>query len=679
MPEFGLSPWILVSAVLLAAWLLGLGAEMLDLSQQKSRQAVRGAWLAAALLTGAGLWWPLQALALANPSSEAGLSSALPLLNLGLALAMAEMMFEALRPQRARLMQSRGMMAVFAIGLAGLLAWLATPGLGANWLLKLQAVGLAALSQTALLALLLRLRGASFATRLARLICALAAAGLPVALMAALVPALFSTGFDDLPASLGLLLVAALGSLLMVVMRQHGEAQAAPNQQALAVLTDPLTGLATRLGFEELLAQAVIASDHSQLPVAVLMFDLDGFNPVNSSLGHDSGDALLRQVAQRLTASLAPGDLAARIGGDEFVVMLRTSVDKESMADFARRALAELAKPYVLEQRELTLSCSVGIARYPLDGGKGRMLVCADAAKMAAKRMGGACYCFYASGMDGDTREQLDLLRDLRLAIERKELELFYQPKIDARSGQITAAEALLRWHHPTRGMVSPVLFIPIAERFGLMRELGNWVIMDACRQARVWRESGLRMRVAINLSAQQMRQADLVTRIEDALHENRVHPSLLTCEITESVVMENTQAIQDTFKRLGELGVHLSIDDFGTGYSSLSYLRQLPAKELKVDRAFIIDICSSEDARAVVDAVIKLAHALGLRVVAEGVETQGQQAILCAMNCDELQGYLFARPMSAQAILLWAIDDKQAAPAFRASLFGDTAYTPKL
>jgi EAL domain-containing protein (putative c-di-GMP-specific phosphodiesterase class I) len=275
--------------------------------------------------------------------------------------------------------------------------------------------------------------------------------------------------------------------------------------------------------------------------------------------------------------------------------------------------------------------------------------------------------------MDGDSREQLDLLRDLRHAVERDQLELYFQPKIDARSGEVTAAEALLRWHHPSRGMVSPVIFIPIAERFGFMRELGNWVIDAACRQAQIWRESGLRMRVAINLSAQQMRQADIVERIQSALQDSGMHPTLLTCEITESVVMENTQAIQDTFRRLGELGVHLSIDDFGTGYSSLSYLRQLPAQELKVDRAFVTDLVTSADARAVVDAVIKLAHALGLRVVAEGVETQGQQQVLVSMGCDELQGYLFARPMSAQAILLWATDDKNSAPAFRASLFGDT------
>jgi EAL domain-containing protein (putative c-di-GMP-specific phosphodiesterase class I) len=252
-------------------------------------------------------------------------------------------------------------------------------------------------------------------------------------------------------------------------------------------------------------------------------------------------------------------------------------------------------------------------------------------------------------------------------------MELFYQPKIDAKSGKVTAAEALLRWKHQRRGMVPPDVFIPLAERHGLIGVLGNWVIEEACRQARLWREQGLRMRLAVNLSALQMRQEDLVERIEEALRQHRIDPSLITCEITESVAMEDTKATQETFRRLGSAGIHLSIDDFGTGYSSLSYLRKLPAEELKIDRSFVMDIENSPDARAVVDAVVKLAHALGLRVVAEGVENERQQELLTAMGCDEMQGYLFAKPMSARALLLWAMDDRGQAESFRESLFGDT------
>jgi EAL domain-containing protein (putative c-di-GMP-specific phosphodiesterase class I) len=271
------------------------------------------------------------------------------------------------------------------------------------------------------------------------------------------------------------------------------------------------------------------------------------------------------------------------------------------------------------------------------------------------------------------------MVRDLRRAIANNELELYFQPKIDARSGKVTAAEALLRWNHPQLGLVLPGQFVPLAERTGLIGPLGDWVIEAACRQARAWRDKGLRMRVAINLSAYQMRQDDIVDRIIESLKRHRIRPSLLTCEITESAAMEDTLATQETFRRLGELGTHLSIDDFGTGYSSLAYLRKLPAEELKIDRSFVQDLEHSPDARAVVDAVLKLAHALGLKVVAEGVENPRQHQILVELGCDELQGYLFAKPMSARALLLWAIGDRGEASVFRNSLFGETRQTSML
>jgi EAL domain-containing protein (putative c-di-GMP-specific phosphodiesterase class I) len=276
--------------------------------------------------------------------------------------------------------------------------------------------------------------------------------------------------------------------------------------------------------------------------------------------------------------------------------------------------------------------------------------------------------------MVAGARDQVELLHDLRRAIEHGELELYYQPKIHAPSGQITGAEALMRWHHPQRGMVSPAVFIPLAERFGLINALGNWLIEDACRQIRVWREQGLRMRVAINLSVHQLRQPDLPKRIERALRAHRIEPSLLTCEITESAAMDDTRANLQILEELSAIGVHLSIDDFGTGYSSLSYLRKLPSEELKIDRSFVLDLESSADARAIVDAVVKLAQALGLKVVAEGVETAEQQDILRSLGCNELQGFLFAKPMSAKALALWAMNDEGPAPIdFRASLFSDT------
>ena len=249
---------------------------------------------------------------------------------------------------------------------------------------------------------------------------------------------------------------------------------------------------------------------------------------------------------------------------------------------------------------------------------------------------------------------QVRALRGVDLALERGELQLHYQPKIDARLGRLQGVEALLRWQHPTRGMVGPNVFIPIAERFGLINGLGNWVIEESCRQMRVWADEGLSMNVAINLSVHQLRTEELVPRIESALARYQVMPSQLLCEITESVAMEDIESTQRAFEALSRIGVYLSIDDFGTGYSSLSYLRQLPARQLKIDRSFVADIEVRPDARAIVGAVIQLAHQLGLRVVAEGVETEGQRDILLLLQCDELQGYLLARPMAVEALDDW-------------------------
>jgi diguanylate cyclase (GGDEF)-like protein len=407
--------------------------------------------------------------------------------------------------------------------------------------------------------------------------------------------------------------------------------------------------------------------------LALLFIDLDGFKPVNDNYGHSIGDKVLEQVGQRLKGLSRGRDVVARVGGDEFLLMLTAVSSHEAVVQVATRLIAGLSQAYAVDNREVIISCSVGIAFYPDGCSHGKLIARADAAMYTAKRAGGSRHCFYSPAMDADAEAQFELLHDLRRALANQEMELHYQPKIDAQSGKVTAAEALLRWKHPTRGVILPGVFIPIAERFGLIDAMGNWVIEDACRQSRAWRDQGLRMRVAINLSAHQMRQDDIAERIADALERHRIHPSLLTCEITETAAMEDTRATQETFRRLGELGMHLSIDDFGTGYSSLAYLRRLPAEELKIDGSFVMDLEHSADARAVVDAVIKLAHALGLKVVAEGVENPRQQQILVGMNCDELQGYLFARPMSARALLLWAIDDRSHASDFRPSLFDET------
>jgi EAL domain-containing protein (putative c-di-GMP-specific phosphodiesterase class I) len=314
------------------------------------------------------------------------------------------------------------------------------------------------------------------------------------------------------------------------------------------------------------------------------------------------------------------------------------------------------------------------MALYPQHGAMSALITNASVAMRASKSAGGATYSLFDPRMVVDTREQADLLRDLRLALSRSQFELYYQPKIHAPSAQITGVEALLRWHHPQRGMISPTIFIPMAERSGLIDTLGAWVIDEACRQARAWRDQGLRMRVAVNLSAHQLRRPDLSQRIAAALAKHQINPDLLTCEITESVAMEDTDATMRFFQELAAVGVHISIDDFGSGYSSLAYLRKLPAGELKIDRSFVLDLETSEEARKIASAVVQLAQALNLKVVAEGVETNEQFQILRQLGCDELQGFLFAKPMSARALGLWAMaDEGPRTMQFSESLFQET------
>jgi len=446
---------------------------------------------------------------------------------------------------------------------------------------------------------------------------------------------------------------------------------------------DLLTGLPNRQLFEDRLMHAVTRHEREDESIrgrnaeklAVLFVDLDGFKAINDSFGHGDGDMLLQAAARRLRSAARDMDTVARLGGDEFVLLMEHVADSADCAALAHRVIDALRSPFAIADREVHISASVGIAVYPDHANKDKLLAHADAAMYAAKRAGGGTFAFFEAHMDAGALEQLALQTDLRRAVELGQLELHYQPKIDGRRGLINGVEALLRWNHPQRGEVRPDVFIPIAERFGLINELGNWVIEEACRQIQAWADEGVRLRVAINLSVHQLRQEDLVARIRGAMDRHLMDASQLLCEITESVAMQDLKATQRTFEGLERIGVYLSIDDFGTGYSSLSYLRQLPARQLKVDRSFVRDLASSEDSRAVVDAVIKLAHALGLSVVAEGVETAEQRDILIDLDCDELQGYLFARPMTAAALLAWTAGNKpQGTVDFTPSVLGTNA-----
>lgn len=443
--------------------------------------------------------------------------------------------------------------------------------------------------------------------------------------------------------------------------------QSANEELQKRAFQDPLTRLPNRMLFADRLAHAEArlerenehVAGRKQGKLAVLFIDLDGFKPVNDSFGHSTGDKVLRQAAQRLRAQARESDTVARVGGDEFLLLMEDVASLADCAGLAGRVVQALSQPIDIGDRQVEIGASVGIAIYPDHGQGDKLVVNADAAMYAAKRAGGNTYAVFEAHMDSDALDQLSMQNDLRHAASRGELQLHYQPKIDGHRGQIHGVEALLRWNHPTRGMVGPMVFIPLAERFGLINALGQWVIEETCRQIRDWAEIGIRMRVAINLSVHQLREADLVERIQQALRRHQVDASQLLCEITESVAMEDIKATQTAFEGLARIGVFLSIDDFGTGYSSLSYLRQLPARQLKIDRSFIKDLQTSGDARAVVDAVVRLAHALGLRVVAEGVETEGQRDVLLALGCDELQGYLFARPMPASSLVDWVMGQK--------------------
>jgi len=485
-------------------------------------------------------------------------------------------------------------------------------------------------------------------------------------------------------ATLGLLAPTAIVSVLAVRLRRRNallaqslsladqRLQEVSEQLEKQASIDSLTGLPNRMLLEDRLQHAIRRGERTDsrlaerglARLALLFIDLDGFKPVNDSLGHAAGDAVLKEVAQRLRTVARDSDTIARVGGDEFALLME---DVGSVADgvsLARRLLQALARPIAIADRQVEISGSIGIVIYPDQGHRDKLIANADAAMYAAKRAGGNTYAVFESHMDAGALDQLGLQHDLRHAIELGQLQLYYQPKVDSRINRIRGVEALLRWNHPERGMVSPALFIPLAERFGLIGSIGRWVIDEACRQIAEWADDGVRMRVAINLSVHQLREEDLVQRIEAAMRRHAIDPSQLLCEITESVAMEDIKATQRAFEGLARIGVYLSIDDFGTGYSSLSYLRQLPARQLKIDRSFVHDLATSSDARAVVDAVVRLAHALGLKVVAEGVETAEQRDILTALSCDELQGYYFARPMPAGALLAWACGDEKPAGA---------------
>ena len=669
---------LVAACFVVTALLLWLAAGMAALADRRARALATAIRAGAAVLVACGLWWPAHTLRVEGTLvASAGARSMLAWLP---ALALASLGLVTARAWAIGSIAGALAAATATLAAAYAFAMLLLPGLFRLGPIDLpvgEGVMILALG-LACVALFLPIQREPLAAwiRAASALLASAIVALGLTGFLASDPAVPVTAWHEVTV-LGVL--AVMAGVLREVLQQGGEAVETPHRAARGAVSDLLTGLPTRQFFEERLAAAAKRCDAKRGQLAVLFIDLDGFKPVNDTFGHACGDRVLEQVGVRLRSITRGADVAARVGGDEFLLLMPAVSSQEAVAKVAKALIEILSRPYKVDAREVNISCSVGIALYPDGCRAAKLIPRADAAMYAAKRAGGTRHAFFAPEMDHDAKQNFEMVRDLKRAIAKNELELYFQPKIDALSGKVTAAEALIRWNHPKLGLVMPGEFVPLAERTGLIGALGDWVIEDACRQARAWREKGLRMRVAINLSAYQMRQDDIVDRITEALDRHKIRPSLFTCEITESAAMEDTRATQETFRRLGELGVHLSIDDFGTGYSSLAYLRKLPAEELKIDREFVQELENSTDARAVVDAVVKLAHALGLKVVAEGVENPRQHQILAEMGCDELQGYLFARPMTARALLLWAIGDRQEASVFRNSLFGETRQTTLL
>jgi diguanylate cyclase (GGDEF)-like protein len=382
----------------------------------------------------------------------------------------------------------------------------------------------------------------------------------------------------------------------------------------------------------------------------VCFIDLDRFKTINDTLGHEAGDELLQAMAPRLQGALRQTDMVARLGGDEFVVMLDGGAEGGDLAAVGQKLLMAVAAPLVLQGCTFLVTCSIGIARYPADGqDSATLLKHADVAMYQAKDSGKNNIRFYTAELADLAARQFELEAELRLALVRDELVLHFQPKVAVGTGAVLGLEALVRWHHPTRGLVPPGEFIPLAEERGLIMPLGRWVVQQACRQVRDWRDAGLQAPpVAVNLSARQFADEGLVDHLIATMATYGVTSADLEVELTESVLMADPDRANEVLGRLHRMGVRIAIDDFGTGYSSLSYLKRFPAETVKIDRSFISGLPGDGDDAAITQAVIAMAHSLGLQVVAEGVETHEQLAALQRLGCDEAQGYLLGRPVAA-------------------------------
>jgi diguanylate cyclase (GGDEF)-like protein/PAS domain S-box-containing protein len=413
---------------------------------------------------------------------------------------------------------------------------------------------------------------------------------------------------------------------------------------------DALTGLPNRNLLSDRIRQALLISRRSHQEVAVFVLDLDNFKQIYNKLGHDVGDELLKMVAQRLNGCVRAGDTVARQGGDEFVAVISAQALSDTAPLIAGEIMEAIAQPLHINGHELSVTISIGISIFPKDGEDEQTLVKnAEVAMYRAKDQGHNIFQFYTDEMNAKSLARMTLEHHLRRALERDELTLHYQPKVNLSSGQISGMEALLRWQSPELGTVAPEAFIPLAEETGLIVPIGAWVLKSACAQNKAWQDAGLPLlSVAVNLSPRQFRQHNIASLIEESLRETGLDPHFLELEITESMVMQDVDRVASVLNELKRLGVYLAMDDFGTGYSSLGYLKRFPFDKLKIDQSFVRDITCDPNNAAIAKAVIAMAHSLHLKVIAEGVETQGQLNYLHRHGCDEMQGYYFSRPVPA-------------------------------
>ncbi|ELW9444137.1 EAL domain-containing protein [Pluralibacter gergoviae] len=449
------------------------------------------------------------------------------------------------------------------------------------------------------------------------------------------------------------LLLSMLDARLQARTALLASSLAQANQElAQLALQDTLTRLPNRVLFEDRLAQAIGKAKRAGSQFALMFIDLDGFKAVNDAFGHETGDRLLVAVTQRLQIPLKEQFTLARIGGDEFVLLAEIDAPEDA-ARLAGTLVATIDRPFSIGRYELVVTLSIGIALYPLDGQSERDLMFnADAAMYHTKHAGRNGYHFFQPSMNTFARHQLQLTNDLWSAIDRQELSLHYQPKFRTTSKELIGFEALLRWRHPHQGLLTPDLFLPLAEKTGAIIPVGNWVINEACRQLAAWRSAGkLRWSIAVNLSPLQFEHQQLVAIVTAALARHQIPPELLILEITETTAMRNPEQSIAMLNSLTQIGIKASIDDFGTGYSSLLYLKRLPACELKIDRAFVKELAGEGEDATIVSAIVALARTLKLNVVAEGVETQQQLEFLTALGCDTLQGYFLGKPMCASSI----------------------------